>query len=176
MRDLKPSDNGRKFTGVINGTRIVSGKVKHNSGRYWLCQNERPGDDCGPDKFSYSFSWSVGNGTVSDMEGSGAIDINVSVATKEEIEKYNDFFPGDTLVTPGIDSKISIEGKMGDVLLVKYIKGIDTWAQVYTSQELYDRGWRIEAEPEELSSVEMSVAEVATKLGLDPKTLKIVDK
>lgn len=176
MRDLKPSDNGRKFTGVIKGSRIVSGKVKHNSGRYWLCQNVRPGADCGPDKFGYSFSWSVCNGTVSDMEGSGAIDINVSFATKEEIEKCNDFFPGYILVNSEKGLKMSIEGKMGEVLLVKYINGINTWAQVYTSQELYDRGWRIEAEPEELSSIEMSVAEVATKLGLDPKTLKIVDK
>lgn len=176
MRDLRPLDNGRKFTGVITGTRIVSGKVKHNDGRYWLCQNEKPGDDCGPDKFGYSFSWSVGNGTVSDMEDYEALDINVLFATKEEIEKCNDFFPGYILVNPEKGLKISIEGKMGEVLLVKYIKGINTWAQVYTSQELYDKGWRLEAEPEELPSVEMSVAEVATKLGLDPKTLKIVDK
>lgn len=176
MRDLRPSDEGRNFTGVIGGIRIVSGKVKHNSGRYYLCQNEKDGDNCGPDKFGYSFSWNVGNGTVSDMESAGAIDINVLFATKEEIEKCNDFFPGHILVNPKKDLKISIEGKMGEVLLAKYIKGINTWAQVYTSQELYDKGWRIEAEPEELPSVEMSVAEVATKLGLDPKTLKIVDK
>lgn len=119
MRDLKSSDNGKKFTDIIDETR-TSGKVKH--------------------------------------------------------KECNDFFPGHILVNPGIDSKISIEGKMGEVLLAKYIKRTDTWAQVYTSQELYDKGWRIEAEPEELPSVEMSVAEVATKLGLDPKTLKIVDK
>ena len=145
MRDLRPSDNSRKFTGVISGTKIVSGRVKHNSGRYYLCQNEKSGDDCGPDKFGYSFSWNVGNGTVSDMESAGAIDINVLFATKEEIEKYNDFFPGHMLVNPERDTKISIEGKMGEVLLVKYIDGIDTWAQVHTSQELYDKGWRLEA-------------------------------
>lgn len=176
MRDLRPLDNARKFTGIINGTR-TSGKVKHNSSRYWLCQNERSGDDCGPDKFGYSFSWGVGNGTVNDMEGAAATDINVLFVTKEEIEKCNEFFPGHILVNPGgREKKMLVEGKIGDVLLIKNIKDGKTWAQVYTSQELYDTGWRVEAEPEEISPVEMSVAEVAKKLGLDPKTLKIVDK
>lgn len=176
MRDLKPSDNGRKFTGVIKGTR-TSGKVKHNSGNYWLCQNERSGDDCGPYKFGYSSSWSVGGGTVSNMENAEAIDINVLFVTKEEIENCNDFFPGHILVNPDNEvMKILVNGRIGDILLVKNIKYGRERAEVYTSQELYNAGWRVEADPNEMPPIEMSVAEVATKLGLDPKTLKIVDK
>ena len=178
MRDLKPSDKGRKFSGIITGISIPHGKIMYRDNTYWLCQNERIGDNCGAEKFGYAYSWSVGNGSVASIKVAEVTECKLVPTTEKEIEEYTDFQIGDVLV-PEKDrfsynrEVIAIIGD--EIVITKDEDGTDD-LRMNTKDKLYNEGWRLKYTPEEESIVELSIAEVATKLGIDPKTLKIVDK
>lgn len=177
MRDLKPSDKGRKFSGIIRGTSIPHGKIMYGDNNYWLCQNEQNGDNCGAEKFGYAYSWSVGNGSVDSIKLSGVTECNLVPITEKEIEEYKDFQIGDKLVCKeDCCYDREVVGIIGDNLVVtKDLDGTDDIG-INLKDKLYKNGWRFKYIPEEVPVVELSVAEVASKLGINPKTLKIVDK
>lgn len=177
MRDLKPSDKGRRFSGIIEGTSIPHGKIMYRGSNYWLCQNEKNGDNCGAEKFGYAYSWSVGNGSVDSMKGAAVNKFDFYPLTEKEIEEYKDFQIGDKLVcNGGYSYDREVVEIIGDNLIVtKDLDGTDDIG-IHLKDKLYKDGWRLKYIPEEEPIVELSVAEVASKLGIDPKTLKIVDK
>ena len=177
MRDLKPSDNGRKFSGIIEEMRISDGKVRYRDNSYWLCQNGKNGDNCGAEKFGYAYSWSVGNGSVDSMKMGAVNKLDFYPLTEKEVEEYKDFQIGDKLVCKeDCCYDREVVGIIGDNLVVtKDLDGTDDIG-INLKDKLYKNGWRLEYVPEEVPVVELSVAEVASKLGINPKTLKIVDK
>ena len=177
MRDLKPSDKGRRFFGIIGGTSIPHGKIMYRDNKYWLCQNEKNGDNCGAEKFGYAYSWLVGNGSVDNMKMAAVEELDFYPLTEKEIEEYKNFQIGDKLVCrEGYSYDKEVVGIIGDNLVVtKDLNGTDDIG-IHLKDNLYKNGWRLKCIPEEVPVVELSVAEVASKLGINPKTLKIVDK
>ena len=91
--------------------------------------------------------------------------------TKEEIENYKVFKKGDKLTKKGSTLEV-IATLEEEVVIVKCSNNV---AVVYTHQELYSHDWRLKVTPEQ-KVVELSVAEVAERLGYSPASLKIVDK
>lgn len=172
MRDLKVSDARKRFKAIIR-TTPVEGKIQLENGKYYLCQNERDGSRCS-DKLGYKFSWSVESGSVKHLLGSEVKNLKVKGWTEKEIDEFKDFQIGDELISHRSYNRV-IVAKFGERLLLADTD--DGKAVLLTAQELYDDDWRlnIEHEEDEPETVELSVAEVAEKLGIDAKTLKIVD-
>lgn len=174
MKDLKRSDVGKKFTANIEGVR-VEGKVQFENDKFYLCQDRKDGDNCS-NKLGYRLSWTVGSGTISALETHNVTDLEMRNFTAKEIEEYKDFQVGDTLIRPGIYYDRKVVHKFEEFLLTA--DSDDGKATLMTAEDLYENGWRLqmEAEEEKEEVVEMSVAEVAKKLGISVESLKIVDK
>lgn len=173
MKDLKRSDVGKRFTAKIETVK-VEGKIQFENDKFYLCQDEKNGDNCS-NKLGYRLSWTVGNGTISALEIHNVTDLEIKSWTAKEIEEYKDFQVGDTLIGDrSYDRKIV--NKFGEFLLTA--DSDDGKATLMTAEDLYENGWRLqmEAEEEKEEVVEMSVAEVAKKLGISAESLKIVDK
>lgn len=172
MRDLKVNDARKRFKAII-GTTPVEGKIQLENGKYYLCQNKRDGARCS-DKLGYKFSWSVESGSVKHLLGNEVKNLKVKGWTEKEINECKDFQIGDELISHRSYNRV-IVAKFGERLLLADTD--DGKAVLLTAQELYDDDWRlnIEHEEDEPETVELSVAEVAEKLGIDAKTLKIVD-
>lgn len=170
MRDLRPTDNGRRFSAKLQGIH-ATGKIRYEHGKYYLCQNEKRGNDCN-DKLGYSHSWIV------EKDWSGYTkyqvkDFKFIDMTAKEIEEYKEFKKGDVLNRNG-DKRTVVE----QYNMVLFVETSRKQMAVYSAEELYRDGWRLDVTPEEesLPPIEMSVAEIAKKLGVDPSQLKVVDK
>lgn len=173
MRDLKVRDARKRFKAIIR-TTPVEGRIQLEDGKYYLCQNERAGASCS-DKLGYKFSWSVESGSVKHLLGNGVENLKVQGWTEKKIDELKDFQIGDELTSPRTYNRV-IVAKFGERFLLADTD--DGNCKLLTAQELYDDGWRLNIEPEEdeePETVELSVAEVAEKLGINAKLLKIVD-
>lgn len=58
-------EQGKSFSAKINGSECI-GKIQVENGGVYLCQNEADGEYCS-DKLGYRNSWSVKQGTISDL-------------------------------------------------------------------------------------------------------------
>lgn len=174
MRALTFLDKGRKFSAKINNCP-VSGKIQVEDGKYFLCQNNHCGDPAS-NKLGYSFSWTVLSGSLEDIKTCQVTELLLPPVTAEEIEAYKNFREDDVLVNRCSSAEQKIVKKFGDLVL-NIVTGIhgETEGVVYTCEELYRKGWRLKIEPTEEESVEMSIGEIAVKLGIDVKLLKIVE-
>jgi hypothetical protein len=174
MRNLTKNDVGKKFTAEIQGVS-VKGRVQFESGRFYLCQNEKNGSNC-IDKLGYKFSWTIGDGSIRVTKLRDVKNLVMNSWTSREIEEYKDFQPGDVLIRPRTDYDRKVVHKFEEFLLTADID--DGRTKLLTADDLYEAGWRVkmEAEEEKEEVVEMSVAEVAKKLGISVESLKIVDK
>lgn len=176
MRDLRPSDSGKKFTAKLFKVP-VEGKIYYDEkeGEYFLCQNSKEGSKS-PDKLGYECSWSVYCGKLRDQKRNNVSDLRIERPTKEEIEVFKDFSKGDVLIKANHSYHKTVIEQLGKILFTE--DSDDGSIRLCTAEGSYNIGWRlnIETKEEESLPVEMSVKEVAERLGLDPKTLKIVDK
>lgn len=175
MRNLTKNDVGKKFTAEIQGVS-VSGKIQSESGRFYLCQNEKSGSNCS-DKLGYKLSWVIGGGSIEEMELRDVKNLVTKGWTSKQIEEYKDFRPGDVLIRPRTRYNRKVVSKFKELLLTSDTD--DGSARLLTADNLYEQGWRVKIEAEEEKEeemVEMSVAEVAEKLGISVELLKIVDK
>jgi hypothetical protein len=171
MRDLQPSDHGRRFSATIMYTP-TEGKLCIEKGRRYLCQNSVPGVSC-LDKLGYTYSYL----TIKSLENlQKSMNFKFINMTAKEIEEYKDFKKGDVLKNNGGRTKKTVAEQLGIVSFTQ--NGGDDSIYVYSTNGLYGDGWRLDVTPEEETPkvVELSVAEVAKKLGVDPSLLKIVDK
>ena len=173
MRNLTKNDIGKNFTAEIEGVS-VNGRIQFERDNFYLCQNEKNGSACS-DKLGYKFSWVVCNGSIKEMELGNVKNLVTKGWTAREIEEYKDFQPGDMLINPGTRYDTRVVHKFEEFLLTSDTD--DGRTKLLTADDLYEQGWRVKMEAEEEEEVvELSVAEVASKLGINPKTLKIVDK
>ena len=174
MRNLRKNDVGKEFTAEIQGVS-VSSRIQFESGRFFLCQNEKDGSNCS-DKLGYRFSWTVGGGSIGEMKSRDVKNLVTKGWTAREIEEYKDFQPGDMRINSQVGYNSRVVHKFEELLLTSDTD--DGRTILLTADDLYKRGWRIkmEAEEEKEEVVEMSVAEVAEKLGISVESLKIVDK
>lgn len=173
MRNLTKKDIHKRFSGIIGDIK-VSGRIQYQDEQFFLCQDSIDGCRC-KNTLGYRFSWNVSSGTVDQLKRNNIKSLSV-FSTKEEIAAYKDFSYGDLLTHPSIkEEKRLVEGIIGKVLVLTNPSGEVYWA---TNDNLYKEGWRIaEIDEVEITEViEMSVAEIAEKLDIDPKSLKIVDK
>ena len=175
MRNLRKHDVGKKFTAEIQGVS-VSGKIQFESGKFYLCQNEKNGASCS-DKLGYKFSWTIGDGSIGETKSRDVKNLVTNGLTAREIEECKDFQPGDVLMILGAGYDRKVVHKFEEFLLTSDTD--DGRANLLTADHLYEQGWRLKMEAEEEKEeevVEMSVAEVAEKLGISVESLKIVDK
>lgn len=91
--------------------------------------------------------------------------------TAEEIEEYKDWQVGDK-ITKGRDV-FEVIFRSGEVVILKNNDGLAEGP--FTCDEIYNDGGRLVAEPtpESDDSVEVSMAEVAEKLGVPVEKLRI---
>lgn len=179
MRDLTQKDVGRKFSAIIAGISS-EGKIQYDGGTYFLCQNERDGSSC-KNKLKYKFSWAIGEGKVSDLQKNAVRKLRIQVISEEDSDQEKVFNEGDVLVNNKVpNSEVIVDGKIGETLICRRVSiGVLTMGEPFLthSERLFNYGWRLKVEElEEPQSIEMSVKDVATKLGIDPKVLKIIDK
>lgn len=175
MKDLNILDKGKRFIAKIKGIP-VKGKIQVEDGEFFLCTNEMSGKPCN-DKLGYKYSYTVSDGSLSHLKNNDVTDFKFGCATAKEIEEYKDFQLHDILINKNRSFKREVVGVISDsVIVLRDLDGSDD-LNIYLRDGVYSNDWRLDEKPEEEAvPVEMSVAEVATKLGLDPKTLKIVDK
>ena len=167
---LKPEYHGRRFSAEINGRSPCIGRISYEAKRYYLCQNVADGLNA-RDKLGYKYSWYVSIGDEPHMRRGNIRNFKLLDMTKEEIENYKVFKKGDKLTKNGSTLEV-IATLEEEVVIVKCSNNV---AAVYTHQELYSHNWRLKVTPEQ-KVVELSVAEVAERLGYSPASLKIVDK
>lgn len=174
MRNLTKNDVGKEFTAKIQGVSVKD-RIQFESGRLYLCQNEKNGSDCS-DKLGYKFSWVIGDGSIGEMKSRDVRNLVTKGWTAREIEEYKDFQPGDVLIRPRTGYDRKVVHKFEEFLLTADTD--DGVTKLLTADDLYEQGWRVKMEAEEQKEevVEMSVAEVAEKLGISVESLKIVDK
>lgn len=73
---------GQSFSAIINGSECI-GKIQVEKGIVYLCQNEADGDCCN-DKLGYKNSWSVNEGTDSDLLRNEVEDFKIIGEEKKE--------------------------------------------------------------------------------------------
>lgn len=78
---------GSGFTGSINGTTL-SGRIQKQDGTFYLCQNEKEGFSC-MDKLGFSYSYSVENGTPTDLDEQ-SVDIRSITKIVIEVEEFRE--------------------------------------------------------------------------------------
>lgn len=175
MRDLQPSDHGRRFSAYIH-KNFVQGKVNYDrdNKQYYLCNDIQSGANEG-NLLGYRYSYWVQSPTSSILNSCIIGDFKFINMTAKEIEEYKDFKKGDSLKR-GYE-KANVFEQLGVALFIQ--KNTKNYPiHVYSKEELYAAGWRLNATPEEEEKpvVELSVAEIAKKLGLSSEQLKVVDK
>lgn len=174
MRDLKLSDKGKIFIASFSD-EIVTGKIQVEGKQFYLCQNIKNGSRCS-DTLGYQYSWYVDSGSKYDISRNGVKDFKLLTPT--DVETYKDFNKGDVLACRSGDGRtLTIDGKIGETLIGRFSSEYTLGGSpgLFTAEDLYKREWRLKYEPDEEDIVELSVSEVAEKLGIDPKLLKIVD-
>lgn len=169
---MKPEYHGRRFSAEINGRSPCIGRISYDARekRYYLCQNVADGLNA-RDKLGYKYSWYAGTGDEYCMRMANIRNFKLLDMTREEIENYKVFKKGDKLTKNG--GTMEVIATLGEEVVI--IKDPNNRAAVYTHQELYKDNWRLNVTPEQ-KVIELSVAEVAERLGYSPALLKIVDK
>uniref|UniRef100_UPI003FD8C5FB hypothetical protein n=1 Tax=Alistipes putredinis TaxID=28117 RepID=UPI003FD8C5FB len=167
MRNLL-NYGGRRFRCKIYG-KPVEGKIQVEHGHVFLCQNEI--DGCrARNTLGYKYSYTVDSGFDEDLKIYNVSDFAL-LMTAEEIEEYKDWQVRDK-ITKGRDV-FEVIFRSGEVVILKNNDGLTEGP--FTCDEIYNDGGRIVAEPtpESDDSVEVSIAEVAEKLGVPVEKLRI---
>lgn len=170
MKDLKHL-HGRKFTANIIEIP-VEGKICIDDYVY-LCQDIMEGDrPSNIQLFGYRYSW--GLECIDDPEVNSVTNLKILSMTKEEIEDYKDFKEGDVLCKKGSDTLKKVDAVLNNIVFT-----IDQdelkYSTHYSKQELYNKGWRLKMEPEEVSLpiVELTLEEIAKLKGISVEQLRI---
>jgi hypothetical protein len=175
VRNLQPSDHGRKFSATIKMIP-TEGRISHRkeNNEYFFCQNSNDGLRCN-DTLGYPYSWTVGDGRYEKLINYDITNFRILSMTAKEIEEYKDFKKGDVLRNKAFTHTKKIVEQLGIILFIQ--RNLDFAIQIYAAMELYETGWRLDITPEEEAPVvELSVAEIAMRLGLEANQLKVVDK
>lgn len=175
MENLLQCD-GRRFRCKINETP-AEGKIRVENNNVYLCQNEMDGAEA-DDKYGYKYSWSVSSGSKESLALNYISDFVLTPSTPDEIESYKDWQVGDKVCCKEgiVISPFSLHGEIifrsGELVVPKFN---DRAPYVFTCNELYKRGYRLDVEPlsEEEKTVEISMDEIAEKWGISKDQLRI---
>lgn len=160
--------SGRRFRCKIYG-EPVEGKIQVEDGCVYLCQNKE--DGCrATNKLGYKYSYTVDSGSDEYLRIYGVSDFAL-LMTAEEIKEYKDWQVGDKITKGRVVFEVIF--RSGEVVILKNNDGLAEGP--FTCDEIYNDGGRLVAEPtpESDDSVEVSMAEVAEKLGVPVEKLRI---
>lgn len=158
------NSKGRRFSATIHGT-TVTGRIQVENGIVYLCQNVRHGSTP-TDTMGYKYGWSVLSGDESILIREGVHNFKLLDTTLDDLQA------GVQISILGKDIYL-VEGRLGNIVFLSYGKGCTA---TYTIQSLKDRGATIvEDQQVEEEKVEMTVGEIAKKLGIAPDKLLIKD-
>lgn len=149
--------NGVRFTAKIKGTP-VSGKIRVENEKVYLCQNKMDGALCA-DRLGYEYSWYVGAGDSDKLKDKNVTDFKLHI-TASEIEQYKDWAVGDVLKNL-INCTRTVIFRSGEVVILK--DEDNAAVGPYTCDEVYNNGWRLDAEPveDEKEIVEVTLDKIA---------------
>ena len=175
MENLLQCD-GRRFRCKISKTP-AEGKIRVENNNVYLCQNEMDGAEA-DDKYGYKYSWSVLSGSNKELTYSDVSDFVLVPSTPDEIESYKDWKVGDKvrLTASTVPYFLAPYGEIifrsGELVVAKFN---DRAPYVFTCNELYKRGYRLDIKPlsEEEKTVEISMDEIAGKWGIPKDQLRI---
>ena len=175
MENLLKCD-GRRFRCKISKTP-AEGKIRVENNNVYLCQNEMDGAEA-DDKYGYKYSWSVLSGSNKELTYSDVSDFVLVPSTPDEIESYKDWKVGDKvrLTASTVPYFLAPYGEIifrsGELVVPKFN---DRAPYVFTCNELYKRGYRLDIKPlsEEEKTVEISMDEIAGKWGIPKDQLRI---
>lgn len=152
--------NGVRFSAKINDTP-VSGKIRVEDGMVYLCQNEKAGACC-DDRSGYKHSWYVGAGDSDKLKDENVTDLKL-FSTASEIEQFKDWNVGDVLKYSrnGFNANCTVIFRSGEVVILKDKDNVANGP--YTCDEIYNNGWRLDAEPveDEKGIVEVTLDKIA---------------
>lgn len=166
--------SGRRFRCKIYG-EPVEGKIQVEDGCVYLCQNKE--DGCrATNKLGYKYSYTVDSGSDEYLRIYGVSDFAL-LMTAEEIEEYKDWQVGDLIKNKNgfkHNEDMEVIFRRDELVVCKFIPSGNA-THNFTCDELYNLGCRlaIEPVPESDDSVEVSMAEVAEKLGVPVEKLRI---
>lgn len=169
------NSNGRRFRCKIAGTP-VEGKIRVEGDYAYLCQDKKSGTDC-TDKLGYKYSWIVHTGSASALDLNLVTDFQLLPMTAAEIEAYKDWQVGDKINCDGILREVIF--RSGELVVCKELNDMGFWKKGYASanytcDELYNKGYRLVAEPvEEEEVVEVTMDEIAEKMGVPVERLRV---
>lgn len=175
MENLLQCD-GRRFRCKINETP-AEGRIRVENNNVYLCQNEMDGAEA-DNKFGYKYSWAIGSGSKEALAYSNISFFVLIPSTPDEIESYKDWQVGDKVCCKEgiVISPFSLHGEIifrsGELVVPKFN---DRAPYVFTCNELYKRGYRLDIKPlsEEEKTVEISMDEIAEKWGISKDQLRI---
>lgn len=154
-----------KVTCKIEGVEIKDAKISINeSGSPFICQNIKNGSDA-KDKLGYRYSWILN----SDFTDMSVTDLKLAEKTWDNLEE------GDVLVSK-FSQELIVIGICGKAIFLgskecatDVIIGM---AQIYTKEELINRGYTIKIETPTPDVEEMTVEQVCKLLGKEIKIIK----
>lgn len=175
MENLLKCD-GRRFRCKINETP-AEGRIRVENGNVYLCQNKMDGNRI-EDRYGYKYSWAIGSGSKEALAYSNISFFVLIPSTPDEIESYKDWQVGDKVCCKEgiVISPFSLHGEIifrsGELVVPKFN---DRAPYVFTCNELYKRGYRLDIKPlsEEEKTVEISMDEIAEKWGISKDQLRI---
>lgn len=156
---------GRRFSATIQNIP-VTGRIQVEYGKVYLCQNKKLGGTP-VDTLGYKYGWLVWNGDESSRIGEEVHNFKLLDTTLDDLQA------GDKISILRKDPYL-VEGRLGNIVFLSYNNA--SCAVTYTIQSLKDSGATIvEDQQVEEEKVEMTVGEIAKKLGISPDKLLIKD-
>lgn len=175
MKDLQKL-HGKRFTAEIQGIP-VEGRICYSdyfSKKYiFLCQNTKDGlRPDGNDMLGYKYGWMLED--FNDLKRNNVTNLKILPMTKEEIEDYKDFKEGDILCKKNLDRLKKVDAVLNNIVFT-IDQDSEAFSTHYSKQELYNKGWRLKMEPEEVSLpiVELTLEEIAKLKGISVEQLRI---
>lgn len=160
--------NNTAFTATIEEAK-VSGKIRVEDGKVFLCQNGKNGSSCN-DKLGYKFSWFVRDGSEISLENNSVTNFKLHF-TKSQAENYKDWRVGDILTHS--EDELIVIFRSGELVVCKYSDGGQATSN-YTCDELYNNGWRLKYDPlQDKGIVEITINKIAEMLGVSADKVRI---
>lgn len=159
------NSKGRRFSATIQGIS-VTGKIQVENGKVYLCQDWRDGYKP-KDTLGYKYGWIVWNGDEDSLMREDVHNFKLISTTLDDLQA------GDKINILGKGPYL-VEGRLGNIVFLSSSNASCT--AIYTIQNLKDRGATIVEEQQvEEEKIEMTVGEIAKKLGIAPDKLLIKD-
>lgn len=157
--------HGRRFRAVVDGTK-TQGKITVEDGVVYLCQDVANGQNCS-DKQGYKYSWQVRGGSAPDLTYCDVEDFHLMIL---DTSTYKDWQVGDRVAKR--DTLWEVIFRSGELVVLKTSYG--KASENYTCNELFERGWRLVVETENI--VELTLEDVAKMKGVSVDRIRIMEK